>query len=48
MSRTIKKAKQQKVRDVYARLMAKNPKFKEVMSTGKGFVIVEAKLPQHR
>jgi TRAP-type mannitol/chloroaromatic compound transport system substrate-binding protein len=48
MSRTIKKAKQQKVRDVYGRLMAKNPKFKEVMSTDKGFVIVGVKLPPRR
>jgi hypothetical protein len=46
MSRTIKKAKQQKARDVYARLIAKNPKFKEAKSTGKGFVIVGAKLPR--
>jgi hypothetical protein len=48
MTRTIKTAKQQqkKLRDIYAQLILKNPRFKEAPKSGKGFVIVGAKSPR--
>ena len=36
-------ARLETARDIYMRLAAKNPRFKEVKNSGKGFVIVGAK-----